>query len=400
MKKIELLAPAGDLKKAKIAIMYGADAVFIGGKKFSLRSRASNFDIPDIKEACDFAKAYNACVYVTVNMIPHDEDFVELDEYLIALENAGVKACIVASMFIATRVKTLTSMEAHLSTQMNTTNAKAIETFKAWNIDRVVLARECTIDETIAVSKNSVLPLETFIHGGMCSNYSGRCTLSNLMTLRDANRGGCAQSCRWKYHLLEDDNILSNADELFSMSSTDLCAVRHVEAMIKCNIASLKIEGRMKSEYYIATVVKTYRDLIDEVYATGTLSEDRITYYTNEFKKAENRPTNDGFLSGMPTIKHHLYGVNGAGVTHEFVAYVKSFDEDTMTATIETRNYFEVNDTLEVFGPLNNNQRFVVNKLVNKDSEEVLIANQPMTLLQVVVPFVVYEHDMIRRVKI
>lgn len=398
MEKIELLAPAGDLKRAKIAIRYGADAIFLGGKKFSLRSRASNFEISDIKQACDFALEYNSKVFVTINMIPHDEDLSGLDEYLLELEKAGVSAVIVASMHIITRVKKLTKMEAHLSTQMNVTNTKEIEFFKSLGVDRVVLARECTMEEIKQVAKNSSLPLETFIHGGMCSNYSGRCTLSNLMTLRDANRGGCAQSCRWKYYLLDQDEYINDENTLFSMSSKDLCATEYIYEMIKANVASLKIEGRMKSEYYIATVVKTYRDLIDEIYKNGKLEQNRIDYYKNEFKKAENRPTNDGFLSGYPGINHHLYGVNGAGVTHEFVAYVKDYNQDTSYATIEVRNYFKLNDTLEVFGPNTDNLRFEVIDLIDVENNNIEIANKPMRILKTKVPFTIKKHDMIRKV--
>ena len=400
MNKIELLAPAGDLKKAKIAIRYGADAVYIGGKQFSLRSRASNFDISDIKEACDFASLYNSSIFVTMNIIPHEKDFIGLDDYLITLEKIGVKAIIAASPYIIKRCKEITNMEVHVSTQINTTNSETIKFLEDLKVDRVVIARECNIDEIKQISNNTSIPLEIFIHGGMCSNYSGRCTLSNAMTLRDANRGGCAQSCRWKYHLLDHDTVISNSLDLFSMSSTDLCAIKHIEALINANVSSLKIEGRMKSEYYIATVVKTYRNLIDEIYENKTISSERIKYYDNEIKKAENRPTNDGFLSGEPCVDHHLYGVNGAGVTHEFVAYIKSYNPENNTATLESRNYFKIGDTLEVFGPNINNKQFKLENMYNKDQEQVLIANQPMSILTIDIPFEVTEHDMVRKVQI
>ena len=291
MEKIELLAPAGDLEKAKTAILYGADAVYLGGKKFSLRSRASNFDIEDIKAACDFAKKHNSSIHVTVNIIPHESDFEGLKEYLKALEEIGVKAIIVASPSIAVLAKEVASkLEVHLSTQLSITNAKSVDYFNDINPDRVVLARECTIDNIKHITKHLNIKTEAFIHGGMCVNYSGRCTLSNAMTLRDANRGGCAQSCRWKYHLYDADVKISDDDILFSMSSKDLMAVDKIYDMIEANVSSLKIEGRMKSNYYIATVVKTYRKLIDEIYETKSRpSDDRIKYYEKEISKAENR---------------------------------------------------------------------------------------------------------------
>lgn len=400
MKKIELLAPAGDLKRLKTAIRYGANAVYIGGKKFSLRSRASNFEMADIKEGCDFAKQYGAHIHVTINMIPHQDDLDGLVDYLKGLKEAGVSAIIVASLGIVQIAKKhVPELEIHLSTQMNSTNSAVIKEVMMWGVDRVVLGRECSIDEIKLITAHSPLPTEAFIHGGMCSNYSGRCTLSNAMTLRDANRGGCAQSCRWKYHLFQDDQLISDPEVLLSMSSKDLMAHRYIEDMIHANVASLKIEGRMKSEYYIAQVVKTYRKLIDEVYELGHLDESRLKYYAIEFNKAENRPTADGFLGGEPLEHHHLYGINGAGVTHDFVGYVLDYNPQTQIALVEVRNYFKRYDQLEVFGPTIDNVPFIVDNMTNKQQELVTIANKPMEILHIHIPFEVKTHDMIRKVR-
>lgn len=398
-KKIELLAPAGDLERAKTAIRFGANAVYLGGKRFSLRSRASNFDLCDIKEACDYAKEYGAHVHVTVNMIPHDEDLDGLEDYLKELENVGVTAVIVASPSIIQVVKKVApKLEVHLSTQMSTTNLKAIEYYKRLGVDRIVFARECNLEEVTFIAKNSPIPTEAFIHGGMCVNYSGRCTLSNAMTLRDANRGGCAQSCRWKYHLLQDEKEVSTMDNLFSMSSKDLMAVEFMYDLMEANVASLKIEGRMKSAYYIASVVHAYRKCIDEIGLTGQrLSPERLAYYVNELAKAENRPTSSGFYRGLPTYRDHLYGVNGAGVTHDFVGVVLSYDEVSKTALVQVRNVFTINDELEVFGPKIDNESFIVQSIVNGDNCKIDIANQPMTEVRVPIPFTVYPEDMIRR---
>ena len=397
MNKIELLAPGGDLERCKTAIRYGADAVYIGGKSFSLRSRASNFSMEDIAEACAFAKKNNANIHVVVNIIPHDEDLDGLDEYLINLEKSGVTAIIAASMTILKRCKIVApKLERHLSTQMSSLNSQTIKFYQELGIDRVVLGRECTIDEIKQISKNSDIEIEAFIHGAMCANYSGRCTISNALTLRDANRGGCAQSCRWKYHLLDEDDEISDSENLFSMSSKDLQGSRFVKDMIDSNISSLKIEGRMKSNYYIAQVIKTYRKLIDAIYESEDIDYD---YYDYEFSKAVNRPTSTGFLLGLPDENAHLYGVNGAGVTHDFVGYVLDFDIDSNMALVQLRNKFIKGDNLEVFGPNIDNEPFIVTKVLNSNGEEIEVMNQPMYEVEMYIPFKVEKHDMLRKVK-
>lgn len=398
-KKIELLAPAGDLERAKVAIRFGANAVYLGGKRFSLRSRASNFEISDIKEACDYAREYGAHIHVTINIIPHDEDFDGLEDYLKELEHAGVTAVIVASPTIIQTVKKVApKLEVHLSTQMSTTNLKAIEYYQRLGVDRIVYARECNLEEVCMISKNSPVPTEAFIHGGMCVNYSGRCTLSNAMTLRDANRGGCAQSCRWKYHLLQGEKEISKEDCLFSMSSKDLMAIDVLYDLMAANVASLKIEGRMKSAYYIASVVHTYRKAIDEIAQTEKpLDAKRLEYYANELSKAENRPTSIGFYRGLPTAKAHLYGINGAGVTHDFVGVVVAYDQDSQIAKVQVRNVFACGYELEVFGPHIDNKAFVVDSIINSDKENIEVANQPMTIVEVKIPFIVEPQDLIRR---
>ena len=399
MEKIELLAPAKDLAKAKTAIRYGADAVYLGGKRFSLRSRASNFEMEDIKEAVNFAHEYGKKVYVTVNIVFHDDDFLGIKEYLKELEDIGVDAIIVESLAVVKICKQVApKMECHISTQASIMNSTVANLMSDLGADRVVLAREVDMDQIEVITKRVNVPLEVFIHGGMCSNYSGRCTLSNRMTLRDANRGGCAQSCRWKYHIYDGTTLISSKECPLSMSSKDLRATAYIERMIKAGVASLKIEGRMKSDYYIAQVVKTYRKMIDEVYEKGHLDNLRLEYYDNELSKAENRLSDDGFLSGSCDASKHLYGINGAGVTHEFVAYVKSYDMSTQMALIEVRNKFSVNDELEVFGPKIDNRRFINTYMHDQDFERVEVANQPMELLYVKIPFYVSEHDMIRKV--
>lgn len=397
MSKIELLAPAGDLARLKIAVLYGADAVYIGGKKFSLRSRASNFDLESIAEGVKFARAHGARVHVTVNMIPHKEDLMELEEYLKALESVGVTAIIAASPTIAmTAKKVAPKLEVHLSTQHSSTNSKVVEFWKSKGIDRVVLARECNLEEIKETTKNSCLPIEAFIHGGMCISYSGRCVLSNHMTNRDANRGGCAQSCRWKYRLFDQDLQINDEKELFSMSSKDMMAANYVKDLIEANVASLKIEGRMKSTYYIATVIRAYRMLIDAIYA-DTLNDEFMHFILDELNRAENRPTSVGFYEGIPQAKDQLYGINGAGVTQEFIATILDYDKQSQMATILVRNHFTAHCEVEVFGP-KYTTKMHLNDCWDENGEIVEVANKPMQILKTHLPFTVEPQDMIRKI--
>lgn len=399
MNKIELLAPAKDLAKAKIAVDYGADAIYIGGKSFSLRSRASNFRIEDIDEIVHYAHEKRVKVYVTVNIVFRDEDFKGIGDYLRALEIIGVDGIIISSVWLLNYARKIApKLERHMSTQLTTINSSAVDFLKENGANRVVLGREASMVEIEAICKNTNTPLEVFIHGGMCSNYSGRCTLSNRMTNRDANRGGCAHSCRWKYRVYQGEKLVSNEDCLFSLSSKDLRATEYIERMINAGVASLKIEGRMKSDYYIAQVVKTYRKMIDEIYAEGHLDEKRIAYYNQELDKAENRPSDDGFLSGKCDNSKHLYDENGAGVTHDYVALVKGYDSNRNLALIEVKNYFTSEDELEVFGPHLDNQQFKPRAMFDVDWNKVEVAAKPTELLFVRIPFKVSKNDMIRKI--
>lgn len=398
-KYIELLSPAGDLERLKTAVRFGANAVYIGGKKFSLRSRASNFDIDDIREGVEFAHAHGSHVHVTCNMVLHDEDFDGAEEYLKTLGEIGVDAIICQSMaFAAISKRVAPNMEVHLSTQCSTLNLKTIEFYKELGIDRIVLARELNLKEIEHIVKHSPLPIEVFIHGAMCMSYSGRCMLSNHMTLRDANRGGCAQSCRWKYHMYDGDTEISPSDCLFSMSSKDMMAAEYLTRLIDMGVASIKIEGRMKTAYYIATVVGAYRRLIDE-YVNG--KELDFDDFKKELAKAENRPASIGFYEGLPKAKDHLYGVNGAGVTQEFIGYVLGYDETTKEAIIEVKNHFTKDTLVEVFGPHIHNEKFTIGEMFDAKTNEVVeIANKPTQVLRVKIPFKVEEHDLVRKVRL
>lgn len=401
--KVELLAPAGDLEKLKIAIIYGANAVYIGGKKFSLRARASNFSISDIYEACEFAKKYNAKIYVTMNIIPHDEDFSELEEYLLELEKAGVWGIIVSSLYIASVAKKVApKLERHLSTQASVTNSLAIKEYESLGFSRVVLARETSISQIKKIKEKSALELEVFIHGGLCVSYSGRCMLSNHLTNRDANRGGCAHSCRWNYDLFLDNKKINPEGYYFNIGSKDLVGVKHLFSLLEIGVSSLKIEGRMKSLYYIATVVRCYRKLIDCYYKykeeNKNLEEVDLSYFYKEIEKAENRLMSIGFFDGCVTINEQLYNIRSEPPTKEFIGIVLDYDSKTNIATIEQRNYFEKGDKVEFFGPKLENRETCVLEMYDEDFNELDIARHPLQILKIKVPFALEKYDMMRKI--
>lgn len=399
MKKVELLAPAGSLDKAKIALMYGADAVYVGGKQFSLRARASNFELEDLKELSEFAHERNKKVYVTMNIIPHDEDLQGLDEYLKYLESIKIDAIITSSRYIMSRaLEVAPNVERHLSTQMSTTNSLSIDYYKKIGVERVVLAREVTLCEIEKIMKKTDVEVEVFIHGGMCSSYSGHCVLSNHMTNRDANRGGCAHSCRWNYTLFEDGIPGNN---FYNIGSKDMMALKYIPKLIDLGVASLKIEGRMKSMYYLATVIKSYRMLIDLYYAKHEVTKDEYEMIEREIGKAENRLTSNGFYEGLPDVEGQLYDNRSEHPTKEYIGYVLDYDENTQMALIEQRNYFIPGDLVEFFGPNLENTQMIVDEIIDYQTNEKLeVAQHPLQLLLIKVPFKLEKHNMMRKVNI
>ncbi len=390
---IELLAPAGDLEKLKIALMYGADAVFIGGQNFSLRARASNFTLDDILEATTFAHERNKKIYVTTNIIPHNEDMDGIIEYLQALETRNVDAIISASPFIIDMALKHTKLEIHLSTQQSTTNSQAVNFWHERGITRIVLARELDKYQIKRLIPKTKADIEVFIHGGMCMSYSGRCSLSNNMTDRDANRGGCAHSCRWNYELTQDG--VSISDQMFSMSSKDLEALEQIPFLIESGVKSLKIEGRMKSLHYIATVVSTYRRLIDTFYTDSKIID--FEPYLIELQKAENRQTSHGYLEGLPGVEQQLYDKKSEQPSQLFIGLVQDYDATTKIATIEQRNYFEVGYEIEIFHPNGNEQTFILEYMTDDKGDVENVARHPQQILKIKVPFAVEPYAMLRK---
>lgn len=380
---IELLAPAGNLTKAKTAILYGADAVYIGGQQFSLRSRASNFSLEQMKELCEFAHAHGSHVHVTVNMIPHPDDFEGLEAYLRALDEAGIDAIISASPgILSTALAMERHFEVHVSTQRSVLNESAVRFWKNKGADRVVLGRECDMEAISAITAQNIVPIEAFIHGGMCVSFSGRCVLSNHMTDRDANRGGCAQSCRWKYELIDGDNVLSDPALPFSMSSRDLQAASQIEAMIKAGVASLKIEGRMKSDYYLAVVVGAYRRLIDEIESKGSVSPAFLKEIEAELARAENRPAFAGFYGGLPDEHGHLYRPHAEQVTQEYLGDVLKEPEEGWMR-IQVKNKFECGVEVELIGPGIAPYPAVIEEIRDLDGQALEVCANPMAIVEV-----------------
>lgn len=399
IKKPELLAPAGNLEKLKTAIMYGADAVFVGGKEFSLRSQASNFSIEDIKEGVIFAKKYGAHIHVTCNIILHQDNLKGIEEYLQTLDDIGVTAIIVADPYIMKIAKEMDlNLEVHVSTQLSTLNLKAIEFYQKMGMDRVVLGREVTYEDLKTIMEYAPVDVEYFIHGAMCIHYSGRCMLSNYLSRRDANRGGCSQSCRWYYDLYDDGNLVNQEDDMpFSMSSKDMSLIDHIGELIELGVDSFKIEGRMKSLHYIATVVSTYRKLID-AYCEDPDHFIQDESYRQELLKAANRALCHGFFYEHPGVEEQLFNMRDEHPTQEFVMRILDYDQEKHLAKIEQRNYFKVGDQIEIFSPHHLNLFFTVEKLYNEDKEAVEVANHPMEILYVEINENVLANDMGRKV--
>ncbi len=398
MNKIELLAPAGNLEKLKIAYLYGADAVYAGGKYFSLRARASNFDLEDIKKASQIAQELGKKFYVTMNIVPHDGDLENLEEYLRYLESVNVTGIIVSSLYIANVSKRVSpKLERHLSTQDSVNNSLAIKYYEEKGFSRVVLARETSISEIRKIKDKTKIQLEVFIHGGMCTSFSGRCMLSNYLTQRDANRGGCAHSCRWNYDVYDED--LQKTKSYLNIGSKDLCAINYISDLIDINVDSLKIEGRMKSLYYIAVVVRTYRKLIDRIYELKELNQsitkEELIVFENEILKAENRETSCGFMKGMVSLKEQLYNSPLDNPTKDFLGIVIDYDGEYVT--LEQRNYFTEGTTVEFFGPDMENKTFVIGKITDTKGNVLDACRHPLEIVRFALPFAVKKYDMMRK---
>lgn len=385
---IELLAPAGDLEKLKFALHYGADAVYVGGQNFSLRANAKNFSLQDLEEALLFAHERGKKVYVTVNIVFHDEDTTGLKEYLQKLADIHVDAVIVSDIAVMKLIKDENiPLEIHVSTQASILNPYAALFYKNLGATRVVLAREASKEDIKEIKLMTNLDLECFIHGAMCTSFSGRCVMSNVVTNRDANRGGCAQICRWTFK--------TDEEPIFSMTSKDLNMISNIESMINRGVNSFKVEGRMRGIYYIATVIHTYRKLIDQI-KNNTLDEREVRYALDILNRSANRDSSPQFYDGLPTEKEQYFLGRQEISNQDFLGLVLDYDEEEMMVLLEQRNYFKKGDIVEFFGPETETFTYTVHTILNDKDEEIEVANHPNMLVKLPVDKPLHKWDMMR----
>lgn len=394
-KRIELLSPAGDLERLKFAFLYGADAVYIGGKNYSMRANATNFSNEEIEEACGIAHSLGKKVYVTVNIVFHNDNFEGLLAYLRKLEDFGVDAIIVSDMAVLDLVKKNDiDIPIHISTQMSNANYESVSFLKENGVERVVLARECSKEDIREIIEKTGVEIECFLHGAMCSSYSGRCVLSNYFTGRDANRGGCAQVCRWCFEL-EGDHERIDSDTQFMMATKDLSLIYSLKEMIEIGISSLKVEGRMRSNYYVATVISTYREAIDSYYA-GTLTDEKIEYYSKVLNRVANRESTGQFFEGIPGVEGQYYMGRQEVSNQDFLGIVVDYDEETGMVTLTQRNYFKPGDKVEMFGPNIETFSFVVPEIYDEEGNLLEVARHPREIIQFKLEIKVYPNDIMR----
>ena len=403
IKKPELLAPAGNMEKLKMALLYGADAVYLGGKQFGLRAFGGNFSNEELKEAVEFAHNLNKKVYVTVNIFPHNSDIEMLPEYLAFLNTTGADALLVADIGLFMLAKKYApDIELHISTQANNTNWATVEAWHNMGASRVVLARELSKDEISVIRQKCSVELEMFVHGAMCISYSGRCLLSNYMTGRDSNRGSCAQPCRWKYSLVEEKRpgqyfpIEEDERGTFIFNSKDMCLLPYLPDVIESGVDSLKIEGRMKSVHYAASVVKAYRMAIDSYFENPEAFAVKDEWL-EELEKVSHRSYTTGFYYGKPTEKDQIYTSSSYIQTSDFVGLVLDYDEATGFATVEQRNNMKLGQEIEVFQPQLPGYRQLLGEMYNDEGEAIEVAPHPQQIVKIRMEAPVEPYAILRR---
>ena len=375
---IEVLSPAGNMDKLKMAIRYGADAVYCAGQSFGLRASSSNFSNEELKEAVEFAHSHGKKIYVTCNIIPHNEDLVGLEDYLKFLESIHVDAIIVADLGIFLLAKRVApNLERHVSTQANTTNYLTTEFWKEQGASRVVVAREVSIADIKTMKEAADIEIEAFIHGAMCISYSGRCLLSNYFTTRDANRGQCTQACRWKYSLVEENRpgeyypIEEDQHGTYIFNSKDLCLLKYIPDLVEAGVDSLKIEGRMKSVHYAATVTKVYREAVDSYLADPEHYEVKPEWI-EELEKISHRPYTEGFSVEKPDETAQNYGES-------------------------SNNNFKVGDEVEFCQPHGELVHHVITKMTDEEGNEITVAPHPQMKVRLYIDTPLEQYAMMRR---
>lgn len=387
---IELLSPAGDKERLKFAFLYGADAVYLGGTKYGLRANATNFTNEELEEYVKYAHSLNKKIYVTVNIVFHNEDLKGLEEYLKFLNHIRVDAIIISDPIVIETVKKLgLNLEMHLSTQASTLNSRAVKHFMDEGVKRIVLAREASREDIETIKSRTGVELECFIQGAMCTSFSGRCVLSNYTTNRDSNRGGCAQVCRWSF-------LAENEKYDFEMMPKDLNMIKEIASMIEDGVNSFKIEGRMRSIYYIATVLYIYRKIFDKI-STKTLTKEYIEYATNIINRVANRESVSQFYNSLPGVNEQYYNGRKEESNQDFLALVQGNEPGYIT--VEVRNYFKLGDRVQIFGPKMHEIEFTIEEIKNENGENIGVCNHPKEIVKIKCP-VKCDENSIMRVKV
>ena len=387
MKKVELLSPAGDLERLKIACLYGADAIYIGGRDYSLRANANNFSLEEIKEACSFAHNFGKRVYLTLNIVFHNEDITGVYEYIEKVVEAGIDAFIVSDLFLVSYIKKNFPVEVHLSTQASATNYESVSFLKKQGLDRVVLAREVGRDDILEIIEKTGCDIEVFIHGAMCTFVSGRCVLSNYFTNRDSNRGGCAQICRFCFQMDE-------YKEPFSMAVKDLKMSSCIKDMISLRIVSFKVEGRMRSPFYLATVLSSYRRIIDAVY-DNSLTNEMIEREEKILSRVSNRENSLHFYNKEADVSDQYYIGRQESSNQDYLGII--IGQKGNTYIVNQRNYFKLHDTVEIITPNMEIITFQIDNLADESGNPISVANQADSILMIKIDKDLPLYSMIRK---
>lgn len=400
----KLLAPAGNKDKLIMAVQYGADEIYFAGKSMGMRAGGKNFTNKELQEGVEYCHKHGRKANITVNIVPHNDDLKDIEEYLKYLQKIGADALIVADPGVIEIIKqTIPDMRIHLSTQANTTNYHTANFWYKQGVNRIVLARELTFEEIETIVKNSPndLEFETFVHGAMCISYSGRCLLSSFMTGRFSNKGDCAQACRWKYHLVEEKRpgeyypIEENHEGTFIMNSKDLCMIEHLQRFKDIGIKALKIEGRNKSEYYTATTVRSYRNALDELKYPE--SQRNTQYWKEELEKSSHREFSYGFFFGNPYKYGQIYNHSSYIRTYDVVGIIRSYDEATRIAVIEQRNKFSEGDILECFGPKGRHFEIEAKNMQDEEGYKIDAAPHPQQIIKMPIEEMVEPYYILRK---
>ena len=404
MRQVELLVPASSLEVLKEAVIFGADAVYIGGDVFGLRAKAKNFSNEEMAEGVEFAHKRGVKVYVTANILAHNKDLPLAYEYFEELKKIGVDALIISDPGVFEIAKKVwPEVEIHISTQANNTNYGTYNFWHKLGAKRVVSARELSMDEIKELRENipDDLEIETFIHGAMCISYSGRCLLSNYFTGRDANQGECTHPCRWKYHIMEEERpgeylpVYENERGTYIFNSKDLCMIEHIPELIDAGIDSFKIEGRMKTALYVATVARTYRKAIDDYLKDPKLYKKNMPWYLDQISNCTYRQFTTGFFFGKPTHEAQIYDNNTYIKEYTYLGIIGECKDGLYS--IEQKNKFSVGETIEVMKPNGDNIEVVVKRIVNEKGADVDSAPHPKEMLWIDLGIELDRYDIIRR---